>query len=55
MACDAAEERHGCVMFINSDHFTLTVTWYFCLFSVFVFAGNKKRKERKKKKRSDVV
>jgi hypothetical protein len=43
--------EHGCVMFISSDHFTLTATWHFCLFSVFVFAGNKKRKEKKGRRR----
>jgi hypothetical protein len=38
------------VMIITTDHFILAATWQFSLSSVFVFAGSKKRKERKKKK-----
>jgi hypothetical protein len=41
-------------MIINSERFFLTATWQLSCLYVFVFAGIK-GKERKKKKRSDVV
>jgi hypothetical protein len=46
LAHDAAEDRHGCVMFTNNAHFILTATWHIPYLHVFVFTSNQEKEER---------